>query len=217
MLGYLRGKIVLKDENILVVETNGVGYQVHVLPEVLLSFQEGQEISLYLHTSVRENAIDLFGFQSVFDKKVFLLLNSASGIGPKTAIGVLQLGAKNILDAIVRGDKSTLSQAQGVGKKTAEKVIVELSDKASALLLSTGGSETRSRSLKTESSSNKQSSDENANWIEAIAALVHLGYSEKESAEVVSEVMKASEEMKGTEEIVRRSLQQLSRQRMANV
>lgn len=135
MIGYLAGKYLSAEENSVIVDVGGVGYSVLVSSRNLIGLVPGSPIELFVHTNLRENALELFGFASAWEKKVFQLLTSVSGVGPRTALTILNgLDGETILSAIVREDRATLGSVSGVGKKTAERLLIELGDKARKLL-----------------------------------------------------------------------------------
>lgn len=130
MLIHLRGKILNKVRNYLIVETNNLGYQVFVSESLWQESLAGRDIALYLHHQVREEADDLYGFKDLDDLELFEALLSVSGVGPKSALGVLGIASTNdIKVSIVRGDAGLLTQVSGIGRKTAERVVLELKNK----------------------------------------------------------------------------------------
>lgn len=134
MISYIEGTVLFVDAGYAVVVTNGVGYHVLLSKSDLALLQEQQPAKFFVHTHVREDAIELFGFSSRLTKQLFLLLISVSGVGPKLALGILSaLSPSDLLDAIVAKDISRLSSIHGIGKKTAERLALELNDKAQKL------------------------------------------------------------------------------------
>src|SRR3989344_8302402 len=137
MIGSIKGKIILKTEKFLIVETSGVGYKISVSPDVLSKTKKtgeparaGGEISLWIHTHVREDAFDLYGFLDRQELEFFEMLINVSGIGPKGALVILGVATINTLKrAISTGDIGYLTKISGIGKKTAEKIVIELRDK----------------------------------------------------------------------------------------
>ncbi|MBX4191958.1 Holliday junction branch migration protein RuvA [Candidatus Parcubacteria bacterium] len=131
MIGKLKGTFDgTTPENAVLIDVNGVGYCVRVPLASALSMQGGQPVSLFIHTAVREDAIDLYGFLSEEELSFFKLLTSVSGVGPKTAIGILNVSdIKSLKRAIAQGDNSALTKVFGIGKKSAERIVVELRDK----------------------------------------------------------------------------------------
>ena len=131
MIASLCGKVkALKDDS-LIIDVGGVGFQVYVASTVLSKvIPIGQTIELYTHMNVRENEIALYGFRSAEEKKFFEMLLGVSGIGPRTALAALSaLSPDTLRNAIVRGDASSLSRIPGVGKKTAQRLILDLKDR----------------------------------------------------------------------------------------
>lgn len=130
MIAYLEGKIIYSTDKFIIINTGGVGYKVSVTPETILICKDIENISLYIYTAVRENSIDLFGFQNAEELSFFELLLDVSGIGPRSALGIIALAPiSTIKRAIATGDVSYLNKVSGIGKKTAEKIIIELRDK----------------------------------------------------------------------------------------
>jgi Holliday junction DNA helicase RuvA len=131
MIAHLRGTLLEKHPNVLIVDVGGVGYEVTIPVSAFSSLPEkGQTVQLHIHTHVREDALVLFGFMSVTDKALFEKLISVSGIGPKLAITTLSgLTADDLVAAIRSGAVDQLVRIPGVGKKTAERMILELRDK----------------------------------------------------------------------------------------
>jgi len=132
MIAHIKGLLQKKSTNAIVIDNGGIGYEVitplstfYALPE------EAREVSLHIYTHVREDAFILFGFMTELEKKIFKLLISVSGIGPKLAINILSgIGPEELLEAISSGDVAKLQSIPGVGKKTAERLALELKDKA---------------------------------------------------------------------------------------
>ncbi len=130
MIAYLNGEIIAKTNNYLILETGGVGYQVFIGENFLAELKTGSRQEIYIHHRVREEASDLYGFKNLEDLNLFELLLSVSGVGPKSALAVLSLADTNdIKEAIVRGDASLLTKVSGIGKKTAERLVLELKNK----------------------------------------------------------------------------------------
>ncbi len=163
MIGSIRGKISLRTEKFLLVETNGVGYKIYASSDTMLK-SAGEEIFLFVHTHVREDAIDLYGFKDMEGLRFFEMLLSVSGIGPRSAIAILGIATIDTLKmAIKTGDTSYLTKISGIGKKTSEKIIIELRDKI--------GEEFEAGSLQEE--------------LDALEALKSLGYSQGEARDAL--------------------------------
>ena len=130
MLAYLHGRILAKSNNYLILEVNSVGYQIFLGEAFLSSLKVGEEQEFYLSHQVREDASDLYGFRNLSELELFQLLLSVSGVGPKSALGVLSIAsADDIREAVIRGDAALLTKVAGIGKKTAERVVLELKNK----------------------------------------------------------------------------------------
>ncbi len=183
MISFISGKIIFKDKGFIIVEVNGIGYQIFVLPD-FKNDSESKEVNLYTHLYVREDILKLYGFMTLEELKLFELLISISGIGPKAAQGILSLAnPENIKAAIANGDASILTRVSGIGRKTAERVILELRNKVEV-----GAEEI-----------NKGSQAINADG-DVIEALVGLGYrpSQAQAAlkEIPSEIESVEEKIK---------------------
>jgi len=171
MIGSIKGKIILKTDKFLIVETGGVGYKISVSPDTLSkSFKVNNEIFLWIHTHIREDALDLYGFLDIKELEFFEMLLSVSGLGPKSALGIIGLASiETLKNAIASGDTSYLTKISGIGKKTAEKIVIELRDKLTKL-----GHKTEKESFRGE--------------LDALEALKSLGYSQSEAREALKEV-----------------------------
>lgn len=133
MFSYFIGTVVKKTSSAIIMEVGGIGYEIAVSATALARLRLNAVEKLYVHLNVREDGVYLFGFYSEEEKSMFLKLTSISGIGPKAAMSVLsgmELGA--LAASIVTGDFKTLSKLKGIGKKTAERIILELKEKVSA-------------------------------------------------------------------------------------
>lgn len=127
MIRSLRGRVIEKDVAWLILEVGGIGYQISVSPSLLSSIRGDEEAFLYIHDHLREDSHDLFGFTSSADLRFFDQLLAVSGVGPKVAMTILSIGSADTLRrAIMAGDLATLTSVPGVGKKTAQKIILEL-------------------------------------------------------------------------------------------
>lgn len=131
MIGHLSGKLINKEPNRLVIDVNGVGYEVTIPLSTFYEIGEiGCSIQLLIHTYVREDALLLFGFKTLKEKQMFEQLTSVSGIGPKLGIGILSgMGVDELVPAIRQNNLARLTSIPGVGRKTAERIVVDLRDK----------------------------------------------------------------------------------------
>jgi len=197
MIGLLNGTLVRKGEQSAIVDCHGVGYVVAISARTrdrlpLL----GASVVLEIHTHVREDALSLFGFSDTFEKEVFELLLSVSGVGPKMAMNVLSgISAELLVRALVDGDVAQLVAAPGVGKKTAERLIVEL--KATAKKLGAPNS-----------SSPSAPSVRGARASELASALLNLGYRQASVESVVDAVLKEASDL-NFEDALRESLRRM--------
>lgn len=174
MVTHLRGKMVEKNPTYVVVECNGVGYLVHISLHTFSLIKEVENIFLYTHLQVREDAHTLFGFVEKAEREVFRYLISVSGIGASTARTMLSsLSPAQVASAITSEDVATIKGVKGIGVKTAQRVIIELKDKLIALVDS-------SEEMAVQKSTAKQ---------EALAALETLGYTKKQSGKVVEKII----------------------------
>ena len=131
MIAHLHGKLIYKTPNYVVIDCGGVGYELSISVATYTELREvGAETALHVHTHVREDALLLFGFAEVAEKRLFEKLLTISGIGPKLAITVLSgISAERLVGAIRSSDHAALTKIPGIGKKTAERVVLELKDK----------------------------------------------------------------------------------------
>ncbi len=140
MIAFLRGRLLEKHPNRLVIDVQGVGYEVHVPLSTFYRMPEpGGEVSLRVHTHVREDALSLFGFANLLELQIFERLIAISGIGPKLALAVLSgIEASDLAVAVQRGDVARLTAIPGIGKKTAERIELELKDRLPLALAAAG-------------------------------------------------------------------------------
>ena len=180
MIGRLSGKVSEIEENILILDVGGVGYEVLVSHDFADSLELGSEISMAIHTDVRETAISLFGFREKVDKQVFLLLKKVKGIGSKLALSIVSfVGAKQLFRAISLEDKSVLQKVPGVGKKSAERIVIELREQVEEFL-DLGEGLPRSINSKIELVDQKKGAIG-----DAVVALEKLGFSSEQSEAAV--------------------------------
>ena len=131
MIGRLRGKVLERLAGQLTVDVGGVGYIVRITPQC--PFALGEEVDLHIHTQVREDAINLYGFADARERDVFHLLISVPNIGPVKAMQILQTPVDRVIDLVIRREPGPLAKLPGVGKKTAERMLVDLADKFASL------------------------------------------------------------------------------------
>jgi Holliday junction DNA helicase RuvA len=181
MIAYLKGTLLSKSTDFIIIDNNGIGYEVFVPLSTFYSLpdEENSEVSLHIYTHVREDAFILFGFNTVLEKKIFRLLISVSGIGPKLAVNILSgIGPDSLLEAIARADVVRLQSIPGVGKKTAERISLELKDKAQKT-----SSDIKLPPVKVHSLEEKEVHDD------ALSALLNLGYSSRAAGRAVDKAI----------------------------
>lgn len=140
MIGHLEGNVRALRAGFAIIAAGGVGYKVAATKQALAGLRLGEKASLWTHLAVRENALDLYGFADEEELYFFNLLLSVSGIGPKSALAILDIATVETLRAAIAGGKASyLTNVSGIGKKTAEKIIVELRDKVGLSLEGAGG------------------------------------------------------------------------------
>ena len=201
MIAQLTGKLAQKQPNSVIVDIHGVGYEVTIPVTTFYVLGEiGSDVSLKIHTHVREDALLLYGFATLRDKELFLKLTSVSGIGPKVAISMLSgMASAELITAITRNDLGRLTAIPGVGKKTAERVVVELRDKLGKIALEEG-----------EIAFTPETAPDAAIQDDTVAALIALGYPKPLAEKAVQTAMREEGE-RTIQAILKRSLKRLSR------
>lgn len=196
MIYNLNGTLTYFDQNFAVIECGGVGFKCFTSLTTLQSIGKvGTKVNLYTHLSVREDALDLFGFSTQEELEAFKLLISVSGIGPKAAVSILsELSPDKLAICIAGGDSKALTKAQGVGKKTAERVVLELKDKMASI--------GNSQYIEAAASSTEVGTDSR----EAVEALVTLGFSQSDAAVAVGKMDKSL----SVDEMIRLGLKELA-------
>lgn len=188
MIGRLEGKVQYKEDRGIIISSGGVGYAVAVTTATALRTEVGTSVALWTHLSVRDDALELYGFKERSELVLFRRLIGISGIGPKSALNVLSLAdTGTLIHAIRRGDGAYLTKVSGIGKRLAEKIILELKEKIS-------GMEGVDESPRAED--------------EALDALETLGYPARDTREIVRSLTGKYEK---TEDIIRKALQALGR------
>jgi len=201
MIASLTGRLAFKAPTYLVLEVHGVGYEVFIPLSTYYGLPNlSDSISLSVHTHVREDAIQLFGFLTSQEKDAFVLLTSVSGVGPKLALSVLSaLPVSDLVSAIHAGDVEKLTTVPGIGHKSASRLVLELKDKVEKLYLG----------LASASESPRQGED--ATFDDALSALVNLGYRPQDAKEALKQVKKSNAESIVLKDMIRESLKELAR------
>ena len=201
MISYIKGELTEISEGIIVVENNGIGFNINVPATVISSLSSiGEEVKVYTYLQIREDAHSLYGFLTRDDLNMFKMLINVNGIGPKGALAILStLSPDDLRFAICSGDVKLISSAPGIGNKIAQKIILELKDKvnlADVLERSEGNS--------IENASGSELNAKN----EAVEALVSLGYSNSEAVRAVRQIDDADK--KDSETILKEALKKLA-------
>lgn len=201
MISYIRGELCDIEEQKAIVDVNGVGYGIY-MPQQALSLLPpmGQQVKIHTYLNIREDAMQLFGFLTKEDLNVFRLLIGVNGIGPKAGLNILScLSPDELRFAVLSGDAKAISATPGIGKKTAEKLILELKDKLNIediLEHAAHGGDSEDLASGTDTASNTMQA-------EAVQALTALGYG---SAESLRAVKKSSPECSSVEDILKEAL-----------
>ena len=200
MIAYIRGKVMAQTAETVVVDVHGIGYEIYCSGGVFQRAVVGEIAEIYTYLQVKEDGVTLFGFESVKEKEIFLKLTSVSGVGPKLGIAVLTgMSADDFATAIATADVKKLSAVKGLGKKTAEKIVLELHGKISAAeVMSASGD---APEVKTAEPQAKLTAVEE----EAVAALQGLGFTRSESVQAVKRARENG--AKTVEEVIMKALQ----------
>ncbi len=196
MIDFIKGLLTLKESDYVVIDVGGVGYKIFIQSNILIKLpQTAEEIIIYTHLIHKEEVMELYGFLSVIERSIFRNLLSVSGIGPKLSMKILSdIPYNEVIRAVLNKDSVFLSKVNGLGKKTSEKLILELENKFKKLY-----------PYPVDIQENIIGSEEKT----SVEALMSLGYREKECIEAVRQVIK-TEKLKSTEDIVKSSLKILA-------
>lgn len=193
MIGYLKGKIISAKPTQIILDVNNVGYLIYISISTFEKISDQIEVSLYIHTYVREDALNLYGFYTEAEKEMFELLISISGIGPKVALSILSgISVEELQSAIQSENVSRLVSVPGVGRKTAERVVLELKSKVG--FIETAASKGIDFTIKQE----------------AVLALTTLGYNQKVADKIVRDLLSSNPTFT-LEELIKKSLAELSK------
>ena len=191
MISYLEGEILDKNEKFFVVNVNGIGYKIFSHSGILGKIPEnGQNVKIWTHLYVREDAMDLYGFLNKEELEFFEILISISGIGPRSALGILEVApVSSLKQAIVSEDETFFTKVSGIGRKTAQRLILELKNKLSKTVTPVKGSDSQQMG-------------------EALEALISLGYNQRDARRSLQEI---SKDIKGVEAKVKAALKLLGK------
>lgn len=190
MIAYLEGKIIFKKEKFIILEVNGVGYEVFISARSLKSIPKiGQTLKLFCHLDVGERSLRLYGFLNYEEMELFKLFRNISGVGPKAALEISSIGPpENIRKEIEKGNEKIFEGVSGIGKKKARKIILELSGKLKSFT----------------PTPEKEKSPED----ETLLALINLGFKKEQAKQALSQIPK---EIKSTDEKIKQALKILGR------
>ena len=202
MIGFLSGKILEKNANTVLVDVGGVGYEVTIPLSTFYELGEiGSNVSLRIFTHVREDALQLFGFKTERERDLYLKLISVQGIGAKSGITMLSgMSADEIVAAIRTNNLARLTAIPGVGKKTAERLVVELRDKIAELSVTAAAA----------SATGEPSTGADAVFDDALSALVNLGYQRNAAEKALQESAREGTELT-VQKLLRSALQRLAK------
>ncbi len=201
MIAFLTGRLAFKAPTHLTLDVQGVGYEVHIPLSTYYALPNLDEVTaLNIHTHLREDAIQLFGFLSQSEKASFLLLTSVSGIGPKLALSVLSsLSVMDLVQAIQSEDVDKLATVPGIGKKSAGRIALELKDKVD-----------RIQGIRHQAPRG-DAPELDGPYEDALSALVNLGYRAQDAKEALKRVTQAATESLALKELIRKGLQELAK------
>lgn len=199
MIAYLKGTLALKATEAIIIDVHDVGYEVEISSQTFEQLPaEGKELKLLIHHHITDNDQRLFGFFSNDEKELFELLNAVKGVGPKLGLKILSgLPAAQIIQAIVQSDKAALSQISGIGKKTAERMILELKDKIGEMATAASGQ-------------SKVSVGGNLKE-EAVSALESLGFKKRDAEKAVVAAARENSADGDVQVLIKNALSQLKR------
>lgn len=198
MIGYLRGEIAAVSPELVILDVGGVGYNVRINEQLASKLPSvGSEVKIYTYTYVKEDAFLLYGFANADELELFKQLIAVNGIGPKGALSILAvMSANDLRFAIYTGDAKAIANAPGIGKKTAERVILDLKDKVSI--------EDTIQNIGTDTDMGASVSHTNVMAADAVEALAALGYARTDAIKAVNKV--SVENVESTEEILKQAL-----------
>jgi Holliday junction DNA helicase RuvA len=201
MIALISGKIVHKGISHVIVDVHGVGYRIFIPLTTFYELPEaGQVITLHVHTNVKQDAINLFGFYTVQERDLFQLMISVSGIGPKMSMNILSgISAQELLRAISSGNVGKLVNIPGVGKKMAERLILELKEKVIKKMM-----------MEKMPAADGQHQAGEIIIEDVLSALVNLGYKSNVARDALDKALRASEEELGMDQLLKKTLKNLA-------
>ena len=198
MLAYIKGNVLAMTDNTVILENNGIGYEIFCSANAAFKLAGAKEGAVYTYLAVREDGVSLYGFENLAEKNMFLKLISVSGVGPKMGMTVLSgMSLNDLAFAIASSDVKTLSRIKGLGKKTAERIILELREALADMPTDTKNAESLLTPVKLDNDGEN-----------AVLALISLGYTKGDATKTVKAVM--DEGVKGLENIIAESLRRFA-------
>jgi holliday junction DNA helicase RuvA len=193
MIAYIDGKLAHKDPTYVIIDVNGIGYQIKISLSTYSSLPAGERCKLHTFLHIKEDAHTLYGFTTAAEKETFLHLISISGVGPNTGLMILSsLSVDEVQQAIVREDVRTIQNVKGIGAKTAQRIILELKDKIKKEVML--------------SDSVLPSASHNTNRAEALSALVTLGFAKNVAEKTLDNIIKKHGGSLSVEELIKFAL-----------
>jgi holliday junction DNA helicase RuvA len=206
MIAHLNGRLLSKEPNSVIVDVSGVGYEVNIPLSTFYELEnEGSNVQLRIYTHVKEDALQLYGFKTERERKLFINFISVSGIGPKLGIALLSgMGADELINSIKSNNLARLTLIPGVGRKTAERLIVDLREKMTAL----AASQVEAEAGVTSDTPHRSSEDDVRS--QALSGLVNLGYQRSAAEKAIDSVLSEDGDIT-VESLLRRGLRKLAR------
>jgi holliday junction DNA helicase RuvA len=193
MIAYIDGKLAHKDPTYVIIDVNGIGYQIKISLSTYSSLPAGERCKLHTYLNIKEDAHTLYGFTTIAEKEAFLHLISISGVGPNTGLMILSsLSVEEVQQAILREDVRTIQNVKGIGAKTAQRIILELKDKI------------KKEAMLTDSMI--PSVSHNTNRAEALSALVTLGFAKNVAEKTLDNIIKRESNNLSVEELIKFAL-----------
>lgn len=194
MIGYIRGQVAYKSPVYVLLECNGIGYQIFISLNTFSKIPENEICKLLTYLHVTENAHTLYGFADELEKNLFIQLISVSGVGPSTArVALSSMTAEELQKAIIHSDVRAVQGIKGIGPKSAQRIILELKDKLAKILNVESVSAPKGNRFKDE----------------ALSALVALGFNKNSAEKSIDNLLNSGQEFEGIEELIKKSLKSL--------
>ena len=207
MIGYICGKILGRWDRGVIVDVNGIGYEIQMPPSSLTNLSSSDnEVTIFTHLVWKDDTLSLYGFETIEARDMFRLLLEVSGVGPRLALNILSmLSAEELLQILAREENKRLQAIHGVGEKTAARLCIDLKEKAKAILTK--------RKWDVESAPHIEQVAMGDLWDDALSALAHLGYSPSETKTALARAFASAGERASLEDLVKKALQGLAKSR----